>query len=58
VLEPTYTVHIMASFARDMGHAVAKGEVIPPFIWNKELRLHLRAEMDVAYYILDRVLFS
>jgi hypothetical protein len=48
----------MASFARDMGHAVAKGEVIPPFIWNKELRLHLRAEMDVAYYILDRVLFS
>lgn len=52
VLELTYTAHDMASFARDMGHVDASGEVLPPFIWNEERRLHLRAKLDALYFIL------
>ncbi len=52
VLELTYTAHDMAPFARDMGHVDAKGEVLPPFIWDEERRLHLRAKLDALYFIL------
>jgi hypothetical protein len=52
VLELTYTAHDMAPFARDMGHLDAKGDVLPPFIWNEERRLHLRAKLDALYFIL------
>lgn len=52
VLELTYTAHDMAPFARDMGHVDASGEVLPPFIWNEERRLHLRAKLDALYFIL------
>lgn len=52
VLELTYTAHDMAAFARDMGHVDAKGEVLPPFIWDEERRLHLRAKLDALYFIL------
>ena len=52
VLELTYTAHDMAPFARDMGHVDAKGEVLPPFIWDEERRLHLRAKLDAIYFIL------
>jgi hypothetical protein len=52
VLELTYTAHDMASFARDMGHMDAKGEVLPPFVWDEERRLHLRAKLDALYFIL------
>jgi hypothetical protein len=52
VLELTYTAHDMAPFARDMGHVDSAGEVLPPFIWNEERRLHLRAKLDAFYFIL------
>lgn len=52
VLELTYTAHDMAAFARDMGHVDAKGEVLPPFAWDEERRLKLRAKLDALYFIL------
>jgi len=52
VLELTYTAHDMAPFARDMGHVDAVGEVLPPFGWNEDRRLRLRAKLDALYFIL------
>lgn len=52
VLELTYTAHDMAPFARDMVHVDTKGKVLPPFIWDEERRLHLRAKLDALYFIL------
>ena len=52
VLELTYTAHDMAPFARDMEHVDDAGEVLPPFIWDEERRLHLRAKLDALYFIL------
>ena len=52
VLELTYTAHDMAPFARDMGHTDAAGDVLPPFIWDEDRRLHLRARLDALYFIL------
>jgi hypothetical protein len=52
VLELTYTAHDIAPFARDMGHVDKDGEVLPPFIWDEERRLHLRARLDALYFIL------
>lgn len=52
VLELTYTAHNMAPFARDMGHVDETGDVKPPFIWNKERRLVLRARLDAVFFHL------
>ena len=52
VLELTYTAHDMAAFARDMGHFDEGGDVLPPFPWDEERRLHLRAKLDALYFIL------
>jgi hypothetical protein len=52
VLELSYTAHDLAPFARDMGHVDAKGEVLPPFIWDEARRLTLRAKLDALYFIL------
>lgn len=52
VLELTYTAHDMAPFARDMGHVDEAGEVLPPYVWDEERRLHLRAKLDALYFIL------
>lgn len=52
VLELTYTAHDMAPFARDMGHVDAKGDVLPPFVWDEARRLTLRAKLDALYFIL------
>ncbi len=51
-LELTYTAHDMAPFARDMGHVDEAGEVLPPFVWDEERRLHLRAKLDALFFIL------
>jgi len=51
-LELTYTAYDMAPFAREMGYVDDSGEVLPPFIWNEERRLHLRAKLDALYFIL------
>ena len=52
VLELTYTAHDMAPFARDMGYVDEAGEVKPPFIWNEERRLRLRAKLDAIFFNL------
>lgn len=52
VLELTYTAHDLAPFARDMGHVDAGREVLPPFIWDEDRRLRLRAKLDALYFIL------
>ena len=49
VLDLTYTAHDMAPFARDMGHVDKAGEVLPPFRWDDDRRLHLRAKLDALY---------
>lgn len=52
VLELTYTAHDMAPFAVDMGHVDDAGEVLPPFVWDEERRLHLRAKLDAVFFHL------
>jgi len=52
VLELTYTAHDMAPFARDMGYVDKKGQVKPPFIWDEDRRLKLRAKLDAVYFHL------
>lgn len=52
VLELSYTAHDLAPFARDMGHLDAAGEVLPPFVWDEDRRLRLRAKLDALYFIL------
>ena len=52
VLELTYTAHDMAPFARDLGHVDESGQVKPPFVWDEERRLHLRAKLDAVFFHL------
>ena len=52
VLELTYTAHDMAPFARAMGHQDGCGEVLPPFRWDADRRLNLRAKLDALYFHL------
>lgn len=52
VLELTYTAHDMAPFARDMGYVEDAGDVKPPFQWDEERRLHLRAKLDAVFFHL------
>ena len=52
VLELTYTAHDMAPFARDLGHVDAAGAVQPPFPWDEERRLRLRAKLDAVFFHL------
>ena len=52
VLELTYTSHDMAPFARDMGYVDETGEVEPPFTWDEERRLQLRAKLDAVFFCL------
>ncbi len=56
VLELTYTAHDMAPFARDMGYVDGAGAVRPPFVWNDDRRLQLRAKLDALYFILYGVI--
>ncbi len=52
VLELTYTAHDMSPFARDMGCVDENGQVKPPFLWDEERRLHLRAKLDAVFFYL------
>ena len=52
VVELTYTAHDMAPFARDMGHVDEGGAVLPPFVWDAERRLRLRAKLDAVFFHL------
>ena len=52
VLELTYTAHDMAPFARDLGYVDETGAARPPFRWDEERRLRLRAKLDAVYFHL------
>ena len=52
VLELSYTAHDLAPFARDLGHVDSDGQVLPPFAWDEDRRLQLRAKLDALYFIL------
>jgi len=52
VLALTYTAHNMAPFARDMGDVDARGEVLPPFVWNEEDRRARMASLDALFFHL------
>jgi hypothetical protein len=52
VLELSYTANDLAPFARDLGHIDAAGNVLPPFVWDQDRRLMLRAKLDALYFIL------
>ena len=52
VLELSYTAHDMAPLAADLGHVDEAGEVRPPFQWDPERRLHLRAKLDALFFHL------
>lgn len=52
VLELTYTADDMAPFARDMGYVDGSGNVKPPFPWDEERRLKLRAKLDAVFFHL------
>lgn len=52
VLELTYTAHDMAAFAREMNYVDGAGAVLPPFAWDEDRRLRLRAKLDALYFIL------
>lgn len=52
VLELTYTSHDMAPFARDMGYIDSSGNVRPPFVWDENRRMHLKAKLDAIYFHL------
>lgn len=46
VLRLSYTSHDMTPFARDLGYDG------PPFTWDEDERLHLRARLDALYFHL------
>ena len=52
VLELTYTAQDMAPFASDMGYVDEEGKVLPPFTWDEERRLRLRAKLDAVFFHL------
>ena len=52
VLGLTYTAHDMAPFARDVGYLDEAGEVKPPFRWDENRRLRLRAKLDAVFFHL------
>ena len=55
VLELTYTAHDMAPFARDMGYVDDGGSVLPPFAWDEDRRLFLRAKLDAVFFHLYEI---
>ena len=52
VLELTYTANDMAPFAKDMDYVDKDGNAKPPFMWDEERRLKLRAKLDAVFFHL------
>jgi hypothetical protein len=52
VLELTYTANDLAEFARDMNYTDNSGNVKPPFAWDDDRRLKLRAKLDAVFFHL------
>ncbi|MDE0260143.1 MAG: hypothetical protein OXR82_17375 [Gammaproteobacteria bacterium] len=42
----------LAPLARDLGHVDEAGKVLPPFRWDDNRRLNLRAKLDALYFHL------
>ena len=55
VLELTYTTHDLAPFAQALGHVDEAGNPLPPFPWNEDRRLRLRAKLDALFFHLYAV---
>ena len=49
VLALSYTAHDLAPFARDLGYVDARGQVLPPFVWNDEDRRARLAALDALF---------
>ena len=52
VLELTYTAHDMAPFARSMNYVDETGQVKPPFVWDEDRRICIRAKLDALFFHL------
>ncbi len=52
VLELTYTAHDMSRYASEMDYVDNRGEVLPPYRWDSDRRLNLRAKLDALYFLL------
>jgi hypothetical protein len=52
VLELSYTSSDLGLFAKDLGYVNDSGSPLPPFKWDEERRLGLRAKLDALYFIL------
>ena len=52
VLELSYTACDIAPFASGLGYVDAEGAVLPPFAWDEDRRLRLRARLDAVFFIL------
>ncbi len=42
----------MAPFASALDHVDGNGEVLPPFLWDEDRRLSLRAKLDAVFFHL------
>ncbi len=49
VLALSYTAHDLAPFARDLGCVDARGQVLPPFVWNEADRRARLAALDALF---------
>ena len=52
VLALSYTAHDLAPFARDLGYVDDAGQVLPPFVWNREQRRARLAALDAVFFWL------
>ncbi len=52
VLALSYTAHDLAPFARDLGYVDAKGQVLPPLVWDEAERRARLAALDALFFWL------
>lgn len=52
VLELTYTADDMAAVAEELDYVDRNGNPKPPFAWDPDRRLYLRAKLDAVYFHL------
>ena len=51
-LELSYTANDLAPLASDLGYVGETGTVLPPFPWDNDRRLRLRAKLDALFFHL------
>ena len=52
VLELTYTSDDMSWLAQCMGYVDESSKVMPPYVWDTQRRLNLRAKLDAVFFHL------